>query len=168
MPASSCPITFLAMVPQRLTWSIQAINFANKAARSHVLELIFISNTVTESGVRLLIAQKPIKRQGWWKGKFALFWTPATRGRADSCPKADSPHCQSGGKSFYRWLHAETAQSALTVILKLVISGLTSVILIVLSTINLQFRGRFVPISLRLILGIVAACVMATVCSSRS
>ena len=34
---------------------------------------------VTESAVRLLAAQKPIKRQGWWKGNFALFWMPATR-----------------------------------------------------------------------------------------
>ena len=33
-------------------------------------------------------------------------------------------------------LHAETAQSALTVILELVISGLISIILIVLSTID--------------------------------
>ena len=29
--------------------------------------------SVTQSEVRLLAAQKPIKRQGWWKGKFALF-----------------------------------------------------------------------------------------------
>ena len=36
---------------------------------------------VTESGVPLLAAQKPIKRQSWWKVKFALFWRPATGGR---------------------------------------------------------------------------------------
>ena len=42
-----------------------------------------------------------------------------------------------------RGLHAERAQSAL----KLVIGGLISVILIVLSTVNLQFQGRFVSIS---------------------
>ena len=35
-------------------------------------------------------------------------------------------------------------QSALTVIFKLVISGLTSIILIVLGTVNLQFQGKFV------------------------
>ena len=34
-------------------------------------------DTVTESGVQLLAAQKPIKRQSWWKGKFALFWMSA-------------------------------------------------------------------------------------------
>ena len=67
-----------------------------------------------------------------------------------------------------RVLHAETAQAALTVIEKLVIGGLTSTILIVLGTVNLQFPGRFVPISLRPILGIVAAYVMATAWSSCS
>ena len=40
-------------------------------------------------------------------------------------------------------LHAETAKSSLTVIFKLVISGLTSIILIVLGTSNLQFQGPF-------------------------
>ena len=67
-----------------------------------------------------------------------------------------------------RGLHTETAQAALTITLKLIIGGLTSVILIVLSTVNLQFQGRFVPLSLRPVLGIVAACVMATVWSSCS
>ena len=46
--------------------------------------------------------------------------------------------------------------------------GLISVILIVLSTVNLQFQSQFVSISLRPVLGIVAAYVMATVCSSGS
>ena len=93
-------------------------------------------------------------------------------GRVDSCPKADStPPPETGHKSFYRQregLHVETAQSALTVILKLVIGGLTSVILIALRTVNLQFQGWFVSISLRPVLGIVAACAMATVWSSCS
>ena len=70
--------------------------------------------------------------------------------------------CIGGG----RGLHAETAQSALTVVLKLVISGLTSVILIVLSTVSLQFQGQFVPVSLRPILRAVASYVMATAWSS--
>ena len=67
-----------------------------------------------------------------------------------------------------RGLHAETAQSALTVILTLVIGGLIGNILIVLSTVNLQFQGQFVPISLRPALRIVAAYVMVTVWSSCS
>ena len=46
-------------------------------------------------------------------------------------------------------LRAETAQSALTVIFILVVSGLTSIILIVLGTVNLQFLGGFVSLSLR-------------------
>ena len=40
--------------------------------------------------------------------------------------------------------------------------------MIVLGTVSLQFQGRFVPISLRLVLRIAAACVMATVWSSCS
>ena len=63
-----------------------------------------------------------------------------------------------------RELQAETAQSVLTVILKLVISGLIiSVILTVLATVGLQFQGQFVSISLRPVIGIVADCVMATI-----
>ena len=63
----------------------------------------------------------------------------------------------------------ETAQTALTVILKLVISGLICVILIVLDCfICPQFQTQFVPISLRQILEIVAVYVMATVKSSCS
>ena len=43
-------------------------------------------------------------------------------------------------------LRAETAQSALPVILRSVISGLTSTILAVLGTISLPLYGQFVPI----------------------
>ena len=56
--------------------------------------------------------------------------------------------------------------SVLTVILKLVIGGLTSIILIVLGTVNLQLQGQFVPIFLKPVLRIVAVYVMATVCLS--
>ena len=34
----------------------------------------------TKNGVWLLAALKPTKRQGWWKGKFALFQRPVTWG----------------------------------------------------------------------------------------
>ena len=67
-----------------------------------------------------------------------------------------------------RGLQAETAPLALTVIFKLIIGGLTSIILIVLDTVNLQFQGPFVPISLRLVLRIVAAYVVGTIWSSYS
>ena len=66
-----------------------------------------------------------------------------------------------------RGLHAEMAQSALTVILRLVICGLTSVIVIVLSTADLQFWGQFVPVSLRPVLRAVAAYVTAIIWASR-
>ena len=90
-----------------------------------------------------------------------------------ACPEVNSqPHTYNKwARAFIgrgRGLHAETAQLALTVILKLVISGQTSIILIVLSMVNLQFQGQFVPISLRPVLGIVAAYVMATGRSSCS
>ena len=60
-------------------------------------------------------------------------------------------------------LYTETVQSALTGILKLVMGGLTSIILIVLGTVNLQFQGWFVSISLSSSLRIVAADITATV-----
>ena len=76
----------------------------------------------------------------------------------NACPKADSaPPIR--GKSFYRQregLHAETVQSALTVIL--VISGLIGVIFIVLRTVSLPFQDWLVPFSLRPVLGIVQLC----------
>ena len=65
-------------------------------------------------------------------------------------------------------LPAETAQSSLTVIFKLVISSLTSIILVVLSTVNLQFQGPFVPISSWSILRTVAAPVLGPVWPSCS
>ena len=101
--------------------------------------------------------QNPLKWQGWRKGKFALLGMLATNWgmQTDSCPKANSsrtpPNWQSVGKSFYIWkerANAETARSALTVILKMVSRGLISIILIVLSTINLQLQGWVFPIFL--------------------
>ena len=73
---------------------------------------------------------------------------------ADICPKADShPPATSGARAFIDRvgvgeLHVETAQSSLTIIFKVVISGLTSIILVVLGPVHLQFQGPFVPISL--------------------
>ena len=90
-------------------------------------------------------------------------WQPGVW--AYSCPKADSHPDNQGARAFIdrgRGLQAETIRSALTVILKLVIGGLTSIISIVLGTVNLHFQGRFVSISLRPVPGIVAAYVMAT------
>ena len=87
---------------------------------------------------------------GRWKGKFPLFQVPATGvvlgggESTDICPKAGSPTLTSRELRAFidrvgGGLHAETAQSSLTVIFELVISGLTSIILMVLVTVNLQF-----------------------------
>ena len=35
------------------------------------------SQNVTEIGVRLLATEKPLKKPGWRKAKFALYWVPA-------------------------------------------------------------------------------------------
>ena len=69
-------------------------------------------------------------------------------GRVDICPKADSHHplATSGARDRGKGLQVETAQSAVTVIFKLVISSLTRVVLVVLGTVNLKFQGPFVPI----------------------
>ena len=96
-------------------------------------------------------------------------------GEVDVCPKSD-PHPTPGnqwGKSFYRQrdgvVGAATCRNrtvSSTVTFRWVISGLTSDVLIVLGTVNLQFQGPFVPISLWPVLGIVAGIVLGTVWSS--
>ena len=88
--------------------------------------------------------------------------------------------CEEGGRHLFkqrvtafldrvgcgRMSKAETAQSSLTVIFKLAISGLTGIILVVLGTVNLQFWRALVHTSLQSILRIVAAHVLGTVCST--
>ena len=91
-------------------------------------------NPVSKSGVQLFPVQKPIKRPGWWKGRLALFQRPAMR-RGRLLSRLLAPHTGNqrartfidGGSG----LRAKTAQSDLTVILKLVIGGLISIIRIV-------------------------------------
>ena len=82
-----------------------------------------------------------------------------------------TPRQSQWGRAFIggeKWLHAETARSALTVILKLAMQWSDQCHLDCLSTVDLQFQGQFVPISLRPFLGNVASYVMATVWSSCS
>ena len=69
--------------------------------------------------VRVLTAQKPTERRGWWKGRFACFQRLVTKGRgrrtAVQRPAPSSPCWQAVGKSSYRWrerLCADTVQSA--------------------------------------------------------
>ena len=69
----------------------------------------------------------------------------------DLYPRADSPHfplATSGAKAFIdrrRGLDVGTAQSTLTVIFKLIISGLTSVILVVLEQLIFSSRVHLFP-----------------------
>ena len=123
-------------------------------------------HSLTRSGVRLLAAQQTSKSPGWWRGKFGLLWMPAIRDgrRADTCPKADSlttplTNQATGAFTDRGNQPVETAQSALTVVFTLAISGLTSI----RDTVNLQFQDRFVSVSLRPVLRVVAAYVMAIV-----
>ena len=83
-------------------------------------------------------------------------------GVMNACPKADSPHGQLEGESFYRWKEGATCRNSIVTSdsFRLIISGLTSIILIVLGTVNLHFQGRFISISLRPVLRIVAVYVM--------
>ena len=86
---------------------------------------------------------------------FALFWMFETRvGLGGQTPvqrlTLPTPTDHQWARAFIdggRGLHAEIAQSTLTVILKLVIGGLTSIILIVCSRVSLQFQGQLVSIS---------------------
>lgn len=46
--------------------------------QSFALDLVCIRDKKARRCIKylLLAAQKPINRQGWWKGKSALFWRP--------------------------------------------------------------------------------------------
>ena len=142
---------------------------SDKGTHTHTHTGVYICYQKSVCGVWLPTTQKPIKRPGWWKGKFALFQMLATGGggHADVCSKTHSLHTSNQwGKGFYRQKEEASCRkqnSFLTVIFKLIIGGLTSVILVVLGTVNLQFQGLFVPISLRPVLKIVAACIMGMV-----
>ena len=108
-------------------------------------------------GIWLFTTQKPVYRPGWWKGKSALFQMLATGGEGGGhLSKSQFPHpaWQAGSENFYRQNRGAgvTCRNS-TVIsnshLQLVISGLTSIILVLLGTVNLQFWGALVPISVR-------------------
>ena len=71
------------------------------------------------------------------------------RGGQTSVQRSTPPADHQWGRAFLdrgRGLHEEKVQSALTVIFKLVITDLTSIISIVLDAVYLQFQGRFFPI----------------------
>ena len=154
----------------------------SKRAIYFVSFLVMVLPKATPKWVRLLAAQKPINSQVGGKERLIYFrcWQLVGGGWQTSVqrltPLTLPPHqppalASSEVRAFTdrrRGLYAETAQSALTVIFRLVVSGLTGIILVVLGTVNLQFEGRFVSITLRRILRIVAAQVLGTVWSSCS
>ena len=103
---------------------------------------------------------KAKKKRGQYGGKESLLyfrcWQFGER-VADICSKADSPPWQAVGESFYRQSQGwgATCRNSSVISnshLQLVISGLTSIILVVLRTVNLQFCCVLVPISLRSVL----------------
>ena len=123
--------------------------------------------------VWLLAASKPVNRPVWWKGKFALIWLLATVGegwwtsvrrltRPPPPLPTPAPSCQQPvGQEILQVEGGDYIRKqymALTVIFKLVIW-------VVLGIVNLHFQGLFVPISLRPVLGTVAARVLGTVWS---
>lgn len=69
--------------------------------------------------------------------------------RADSCPKADSPTDNQWARDFLdggkEGVREETAQSALMLMLKLVVQWSDQCYLIVSRIVNHQFQGPFVP-----------------------
>ena len=114
-----------------------------------------------QTQVWVLATWKPIleKQVLAWKERLLYSGGQQLGEKLDSCPKEPTPHCWSRGKSFsrgvsgmYRWredLHAECHSQLPQSSWNWLCSGLLSIILIVLSTLSLQFQGRFISISLR-------------------
>ena len=138
------------------------------------------ADTVTETQVWQLAARKPIlERQRWWEEKFALFWRLATRGEGGLMSKGQLSTSHQWARAFkgeFREGESEKGGGYMQKPCSQLwqsswnwsCGGLISVILIVLSTVNLQFQGQFVPVSLRPVLRTVAVHVMVTVWSSHS
>ena len=98
---------------------------------------------------------KPARRPGWWKGNLLYFgcWQLGGRWGGQMPVQRLTPPLPTDSqwarafRDRRRGRHTESAQSALIVILKSVTGGLLSVIMMVLSTVNLQFQGQFVSMS---------------------
>ena len=115
----------------------------------------------------MLAAQQPINRPGWWERNLALFQMSAIGGGVGGRRLSKGRPPTTGSqwdKIFYRQsrgiLHVETTASPDSQLQTghrcsdqlTVIGAPTSVILVVLGTVNLQFQSPFVIISLKLIL----------------
>ena len=126
-------------------------------------------HTVTELGFDCSSLKNPILRDKCWvEGKIALLRKPAILGRRwTHVPKNQLPIADLGTRVFKvgltgvhrrgwgQGLHAEQHRQLWQSSWKWSCHGLTSIILTVLRTVNLQFQGQFVPISLRPVLRIV-------------
>ena len=98
---------------------------------------------------------KAKKRPDWWKEVCFILDASNLRVRVLSVQRLTPTTNNQWVRAIVdrrRRLHAKTTQSALTVIFKLVISGLISVMLVVLGTVNLLLQDQFVSISLRPVL----------------
>ena len=127
------------------------------------LTFYYTYSIVTESGDLAARRSKVNKEANCWKGKFALFQRLATGlGEGRLLSKGRLPHWQSVAKSFYTPREGATCRNSRVSsdshleIGHAVVCSASSW----LSIVNLQFQGRFVPISLRPVLRIVAAYVM--------
>ena len=123
---------------------------------------------VTERGSLAAHHSKAIKEARLVERKICSFWMLAVSGDGRLLSKGWLPPLPTvRGESFHRQREGAPCRNntALTVILKLVIGGQSSAILIGLGTINLQFHSWFVPISLGHFLGIVAVYIMTAVWS---
>ena len=139
------------------------------------IHLSFTSHHATKSGTWLLTTLKPIlERQGWWK-KILLYVRGQQLGRRVGrlMSKGWFPPLTISGQELlkgvsgvYRWWKGATYRNSIISSDNRLEVGhavvWSSIILIVLSIVDLQFQGRFVPVSLRPVLRIVAAYVMAT------
>ena len=79
-PLNLCYFVIVAQTDKGTSWShvngiIQYLTFCDWLISLRIVHSC--CSTVPESGVWLLAAQKSIKKKGWWKGKFALFWMSA-------------------------------------------------------------------------------------------
>lgn len=101
---------------------------AREAPMSDKQERVF----VTRSGVWPLAAQEPAERPGWWKGNGCQQMglrgggTPVRRLTSPPPPRCTNNQRARAFIDGERGLQAETAESALMLILRLVFSGLTS------------------------------------------
>ena len=104
----------------------------------------FSWHIVTKSGTWMLVVQKPIKRQCWWKICFILDagnWVEGGQIPVQRPILATENQWATDFIGQGKGLYTKTARSALTIIFKLVTHGLVSNILIFLSKISFQFHS---------------------------